>query len=195
MEEWRDVPEYEGIYQVSNYGRLKSLCRTDAAGKTRKEKYLKPHETVDGYYSTTLIKNGKRKVIGIHRVVYLAFKGDIPEGMEINHINENKKDNTPGNLEVLTKADNIKYGTARIRAAQSMMGRLINRPDHSKWVIQLSLNNEILHFYPSTMQAERETGIKHTAIGACCRNKVCKDRNGNIYNTKTAGGYIWKYTK
>ena len=181
---WKDIPGYEGSYQVSDYGRVKSLRRIDASGKTRKEKLLKLHETADGYYSITLFNSGKKRRYRVHRLVYLAFNGEIPEGMECNHKNENKKDNRPSNIEILSKADNLRYGTRTKRAAKTMTGKLVNRPDQSKWVIKLSLDNEILHFYPSTMEAERETGIKRTAIGACCRGTA-----------RTAGGFKWKYVE
>lgn len=170
MEEWRDVPGYEGLYQVSNLGSVKSLNYNH----TGEEKLLTQGVSATGYKNTCLFKNGKRKWYRTHRLVWEAFNGPIPEGYDCNHINEIKTDCRLENLNLMTRKENINWGTGIERRAKS----------HSKWVIKLSQNNEILHFYRSAMDASNETGIDNSSIGKCCNGKL-----------KTAGGYIWKYAE
>lgn len=85
MEEiWKDIKEFEGLYEVSNLGRVKSLQRLvrDCNGmrmRMRKERILKDYKDTHGYHRITLLKNGKRKQFSIHRLVFEAFNGEIPE--------------------------------------------------------------------------------------------------------------------
>ena len=171
MEEiWKDIPGYEGLYQVSNIGRLRSMNYK----KTGVIKLLKMHADNDGYIHIKLNKNGKRQSYLVSRIVYEAFKGPIPDGMEVNHIDENKTNNTLENLNLLTHRDNVNWGTHNER-----MGKTL-----SKWVVKLTTNDEILHFYQSTVEAGKVTGVKSSNISNCCNGKK-----------KTAGGFKWKYAK
>lgn len=198
-EEWREVVGYESLYMVSSDGRIKACEKPDQRGYIRKEKYLKPCKSGSkNHYQALqvrLYKDGTGKMFRIHRLVAEAFIPNPDNLPCINHKDENPFNNKVENLEWCTHAYNITYGTARARAGQKNSTKLKNRSDQSKWVIKLSLDNEILHFYPSTAQASRETGIKRTAIGACCRGKKVKDKDGRYYTPKTAGGYIWKYAE
>lgn len=177
MEEWKDIPGYEGYYQASNLGNIKSVERTvnqrNGGKQVKKEHLLKPSKNkTHSYYSVVLSKKGKRKSCLIHRLVWLAFNGPIPEGFEINHKDENSFNNNLVNLNLLSHKDNINWGTHNERVIAS----------RKKPVVQLSKNNEIIHFYPSASQAGRETNISQADISRCCNGKH-----------KTAGGYIWKY--
>ena len=177
MEEWRDIPGYDGLYQVSNLGRVKSLNYK----RTGKEQLLTATRNHNRYYFVRLQKDKIRPHHFVHRLVWEAFNGPIPEGMQINHLNEDITDNRLENLSLVTPSENVNYGTRNKRVSEKMInGKL------SKWVIQLSKNNEILHFYPSTAQAYRETGISQSGISMCCSGGR---------NRKTAGGYIWKYAE
>ena len=128
----------------------------------------------------------------IHRIVWEAFRGKIPAGMEINHLDENPANNWIENLEVCTRKENLNYGTRNVRAgkaiAKAMIGNTngkanINNPLRSKAVNQIDrVTGKILNTYPSTREAERQTGIAYQNIGKCC-----------LSNRKTAGGYIWRY--
>ena len=94
MEEWRDIIEYEGLYQISNKGRVKSLGNN----KNRKEKILslKP---INGYMRVFLYKNGKPKPYSVHRLVAIAFIPNPNNYPEVNHIDEDKTNNIVENLE------------------------------------------------------------------------------------------------
>ena len=175
-EVWRDIPNYEGIYQVSNLGRIKSLERIDARGYRLKEKILKPG-LVCGYYQVSLYKNSKVKHYMVHRLVWEAFNGTIPEGYEVNHINEVKTDNRLSNLNLMTHKENMNYGSRTERSAKKQInGKL------SKVVLQFTLDNILVKEYQSAHQVERELGFNRGNICSCCNGKL-----------KTAHGFIWRY--
>ena len=161
-EEWKDIPNYEGLYQVSNLGRVKSLKRF------RKEKILKPIITSNGYYQIELYKNSNGKFYLVHRLVWIAFNGQIPEGYEINHLDERPINNRLSNLSLVTHKENLNYGS-RIEKC-------------SKPVLQFTLDNILVKEYPSIIQAERELGFNSAHISACCKGK-----------RKTAYNFKWKY--
>lgn len=114
MEEWRDIQGYEGMYQVSNLGRVKSLPRTvtfpdDRKSYIRKERILKPWIEGGGYPQISLCKNNKVKNVRVHVLVATAFLGHIPNGstLVVDHINENREDNRVENLQILNHQCNI----------------------------------------------------------------------------------------
>lgn len=100
-EQWRDIPNYEGRYLISNQGRVKSLvCNS------HQNPILSPHIR-NGYLEVGLIDSNKRRTcVGIHRLVCSAFHGLIPSGMQVNHIDGNKLNNAPDNLEIVTPSQN-----------------------------------------------------------------------------------------
>ena len=187
MENWKDVPGWEGWYQVSDEGQIRSVDRTfnksNGVTMTQKGQIIVPFLTNKGYYNVHFYKNSKMYTHSIGRLVGFAFPeicGEYFEGAEIDHINTIRTDNRPENLRWVEPEMQYKNPTT----AQHCKTANINNPSMSKWVIKLSADDEILHFYPSTRQAERETGVKYQAIGACCRGI-----------RKTAGGFIWKYAE
>lgn len=112
IEIWKPVIGYEGLYEVSNRGRVKSLNYL----RTGREKILK-ERIHQGYNRVTLFKNGVGKEHAVHRLVWNAFKGPIPKGLVINHLNEIKNDNRLCNLEICTSKENTNYGTGKVRGA------------------------------------------------------------------------------
>ena len=177
---WKDIPGYEGRYKASNLGRIKSLNYMH----TGKEKVLKQVKHYGGYLIVCLCKDGKQGNKLVNVLVWEAFNGPVPQGMQVNHIDEDKTNNSLSNLNLLSPKENCNWGTRNQRMKESLKGVLVNRKDKSKWVIKLSKNYEILHFYQSANQASRETGIFPQNIGQCCLGKQ-----------KTAGGFIWKYVE
>ena len=131
-EEWKDILGFEGIYQASNLGRVKSLERLNARGYRVKEKILKPQINRRGYYQVGLYKQSIGKNYKVHRLVYEAFNGQIPEGLQVNHINEVKTDNRLENLNLMTHKENVNWGTRNERAGKVLK----NRKDQSKLVLQ-----------------------------------------------------------
>lgn len=112
---WKDIDGYEGYYQISNYGRVKSLdrlvTRNDGVVQFKKGIIKQPKNSSDGYNLITLSKNGESKTIGIHILVAKHFI-DNPDNLpEVNHIDFNRKNNIVTNLEWVTHQDNIKHSS------------------------------------------------------------------------------------
>lgn len=181
MEEWKDIIDYEGMYQVSSEGRVKSL-------KYGKERILKPASETGGYLQITLLKNGKSKHYRIHRLVANAFIPNIENKPEINHIDEDKTNNNVMNLEWSTREENCNYGTHNTRISKT----LTNRTDQSIPIDMLTKNGELIRTFPSGKEAMRwlrANGFpkaKNGAISSCCK--------GNPKYTH-AYGFKWQYTK
>ena len=115
-EVWKDVVGYEGYYQVSNLGRIKSLNRyvkaKNNSKKLMKSKVLKPVKNDRGYLMVVLSKNAKKRKIFVHRLVAEAFIPNPSNYPQVNHIKEMEKDNNNViNLEWCTCSYNCKYGT------------------------------------------------------------------------------------
>lgn len=133
-----------------------------------------------------LSKNNKSETQQAARWIALTYpelvQNEYFEGAEIDHIDTDRLNNQPSNLRWVTSKDNSNNYLTKKHKSESHKGIQYNRPDTSKWVIKLSLNNEILHFYPSLSEASRDTGIKVQNISNACQGKY-----------KQAGGYVWKY--
>ena len=191
MEEvWKEIEGYPN-YMISNMGNVKSL---NFRGNTGIEELRKPVLNHNGYLTLILSKDGKQKGFMIHRLVYETFVGEIPQGMQVNHINEDKTDNRLENLNLMTPKENINWGTANERRSKAHTGKFVsketrekltNHPSYSKSVFQIDKNtNEIIAEFPSIIEASRQTKINRRGILGCCGNKP-------HYNT--AGGFKWKY--
>lgn len=180
MEEvWKDIKGYEGIYMVSNKGRIKSLERKietrNRWGKMERRfpgKIIKPSICKrTGYYNVVLNNSDGGKTFKVHRLVAIAFvenKNNLPQ---VNHKDENKINNCVENLEWCTAKYNSNYGTKTKRAAKAQ----------SKKVAKMK-NGGIIEIYDSLHDVTRKTGISF--------KNVCSVCNGL---RKTAGGYEWKY--
>ena len=119
MEIWKDIKGYEGLYQVSNKGHVKSLNYR----RTGKEGILKGRLDKDGYLRVGLCKNKKQKPFYIHRLVAKAFLPNPNNLPEVNHIDENKENNHVENLEWCDRKYNNNYGSRNERASVSMKGK------------------------------------------------------------------------
>lgn len=148
-EEYKDIEGYEGLYQVSNLGNVKSLDND----KERKDKILKPAKLKNGYLQVTLCKEGKRKIYKIHRLVAQTFIENPNNLPQINHKDEDKTNNHITNLEFCDRKYNCNYGTRNEKL--------------SKQVICL----ETGVVYPSTMEVQRQLGFTHSTISKCCTGK------------------------
>jgi len=106
QENWKPIPGYEDCYAVSDKGRI---ARTATYGKNPqlRWKFMKPRRKRGGYMVAHLCKDGKDRDLIVHRLVWTAFCGEVPDGLEINHKNGQKDDNTLENLEVVTKSENM----------------------------------------------------------------------------------------
>ena len=181
-EQWLPVEGYEGLYEVSNLGRVKSLNYNH----TGKEKILKPKKHRDGYLQVQLWRDGKHKMFQVHRLVATAFIPN-PEGFEqVNHRDEVKTNNCASNLEFCDCKYNNNYGTRNERAAAAR----INHPALSKVVeaSRFSDFREIELCFASTAEAGRN-GYDQRAVSKCCNECYSANRR-NFYKN-----LYWRFAK
>ena len=171
---WRDVKGYEGLYAVSNLGRVKSLGND----KSRREKILRPCNNMRGYLQINLWKGGERKLHYIHRLVLSTFSPcENSHELQVNHIDENKLNNSIENLEWCDSSYNINHGTRNKRSAEKNTNGKLSIP-----IVQLSREGKYIRSYKSSHDAAREGGYHQGSIIACCRGRQ-----------KTHGDYKWMY--
>lgn len=184
-EEWKDIQGYEGKYEVSNLGRVRSLDHMMHRFDSRmgieisyivKGRILRQARSIDGYPIINL-NTGGRGTGHTHRIHALVARAFIPNPgnlPEVNHKDEDKTNNRADNLEWCTGLYNIRYGTGIERRTKALY----------KAVAQIDADGNIVATYESISAAAEATGYTRSAIGKCCK--------GNPRH-KTAGGYRWKY--
>lgn len=162
---WKDIKGYEGLYQVSNTGKVRSTNYM----KTGVTKELRLRKDKDGYLQVNFSYKGSRKTAKVHRLVAEAFLINTEEFKQVNHKDENKENNKANNLEWCNAKYNLAYNNLRNRTASKRRRK----------VIQLDMNNNVINKFNSIKEAQEKTGAKN--ISACC--------NG-VY--LTSGGFKWK---
>ena len=188
---WKDIEDYEG-YQVSNFGRVRSLDRYDGRGWWIKGRILKPIMDKKGYLTVGLSKNNQRKTFKVHRLVALHFIPNIENKPEIDHINTIKTDNTvwlnedgsvnfdKTNLRWATPKENSNNPLSIIKKSESKKGIKNNR--HQP-VLQYDKDGNFIREWDTMTEAETTLNITHKIHYVCqCKRKTC-------------GGYIWKYKR
>lgn len=179
MEEWKDIKGYEGLYQVSTLGRVRSLPRKYSP----RERYLRPGIGTNGYLRVVLSKNGIVCDKDIHRLVAQAFIPN-PDNMPfVNHKDEVKIHNQVENLEWCTPKYNVNYGGCLQRISESRKGQRLSaetidkiRSKNMKKVMCIETGK----VFDSIKSAEAATNA----------TTICNALKGRI---KTAGGYHWRY--
>lgn len=184
MENWKDIVGFEGIYQVSDEGRVRSLDRIDNIGVAHKGKILANQKRSKGYLCVHLSKDGKSKWLSVHRLVAEVFvkKTDTAQTI-VNHIDNNPSNNFSSNLEWTTYKGNMQWA--------SVQGRMKGCPDNFNSVHERNKipviaidKNGTRRLFHSQVEAGRILGIQHKHIAAACRKE---------YGYKTVGGYSWEY--
>ena len=181
---WRPIQGYEGLYEVSSYGRVYSLERYVKSkrgwSKKIKPRIMKCVPTTYDYFSVSLKKDSNTYFANIHVLVGRAFIHNPYNLPQINHKDENKHNNIVNNLEWCDCEYNNNYGTRMQRIRDSQM----NDKQKSKPVLQYSEDNVFIKEYPSISEANRVTGISECGIAGVCKKKK---------NHFTAGNYKWKF--
>jgi hypothetical protein len=164
---WKDIEGYEDLYQVSNIGRVRSLDRIITylnrwgflSERRIKGVIMSPGVDTKGYEFVTL-SSGKHSLVRVHRLVAHAFVSGYFEGAVVNHKDENRRNNRADNLEWVTFAENLNYGTARQRSTE---GHGNSRP-----VEQIDENGKVSNTYPSIEECARQTGKSPRSINRAC---------------------------
>ena len=183
MEEiWKPIKGYEGLYEVSNIGRVKSLPKTVEqyyGYKITNERILKQSPDRKGYMMAWLYKNKKRNTVKVHRLVANAFIPNPDNKPQIDHINTVKDDNRVCNLRWCTEKENSNNPISYKRNSESKFGC---KNHHAKSVEQYAINGDYIKTWSCINDVKRELGFHHSHISQCCSGK----RN-------VAYGFIWKY--
>ena len=162
IEEFRDVPGYEGLYEVSNKGRVR-----------RNGKILKPTLLNNGYLRVELHKQKTEKQVLVHRLVAMTFILNPNNLPCVNHKDEDKTNNAVDNLEWCTHEYNTNYGTRNERASINL----------SKPILQFDLQGSFIKEWSSGIEAEEFTKISRASICSCCKGNL-KTAGGFVWKYK-----------
>lgn len=176
---WKDIKGYEGLYQISNLGNVKSLSNNFL----RKEKILK-HGKLKGYLLVQLSKNGKIKCYRVHRLVAEAFIPNPNNLPQIDHINTDRSDNRVCNLRWCSHKENMNNILTIDKMSKNAHLKNKFGAEHplSKPIIQFSKDGEFIRKWENAVEVKKELGIDNSSISKCCKGKM-----------KSTGGYIWRY--
>lgn len=171
---WKDIPGYEGYYQASTCGRIRSvdrIVRQQGRGKAfdglRKGRILKSRLLNSGYLVVWLCKDGKSKALTVHRLIADTFIPRNDERSDVNHKDGNKGNNNIENLERCTKSENIKH-SYRVLKHKSPYKKSVVCVETGMIYMSISDAERDMELYPSS--------VSHVINGKC----------------KTAGGYTWR---
>lgn len=197
METWKSIAGYEGLYEVSNRGQVRSVVRTSKRNgnttKTVQSTVLRIQQQSNGYLKVSLCKDGKARDFRVHRLVASAFIPNPDNLPEVNHLNEDKSDNRVENLCWSSHRDNIMHGTQLKRGVANrnqrgelngMFGRKGALSPVAKRVIQSDSNGKVVAEYSSIREAAKAIGRTPGSI-----------TNAIVGRTSNCAGYTWKYSQ
>ena len=179
-EVWKPIKGYEGKYEISNLGGVRNRKRGNK---------LLPYRDGRNHLKVGLHHDGKQKHVFVHRLIYEAFVGEIPDGYVIHHIDHNQFNNCVDNLKLMSRSEHMSlhrkgktlpnHNTEKMRIAAKRACQATKKP-----VAQYSLDGELIGVYESISEAHRKTGVGITGISRCCLKKVRK-----------SGNYYWEFRK
>lgn len=172
---WKAIPGYEGLYEVSNAGNVRSLFRY--------KKTLKPLTNLAGYKHVFLCKNKKSHIMLIHRLVAMAFIDNPQNKPCVNHLDGNKSNNHVTNLEWATYSENERHSFSVLgKRVYGAVGCVGDMRYNNKHIVQTTLTGEFINEYESRGLASIATGVSSGNIWLVLNRK-----------RKSAGGYKWFY--
>jgi hypothetical protein len=192
MENWKKIVGYEGLYEVSDLGNVRSLDKVVPKWdgfRLLKGRVLKKKLTQFGYHSVALTKNGKPKHYFVHRLVATCFidNPDTKTKTQVNHIDGNKTNNAVDNLEWVSASENIKHafktGLKSVQQSQIDTIRTLGKNSNKK-VLQMDLDGNVVKEWNSMTDASKTLKINLSCISMCCKG-----------TRKKAGGFAWKYSE
>ena len=167
---WCPIKGYEGLYEVSDQGRVRSL-------KFGKERILSPGKLQNGYLRVNFCKNGEQKNLLVHRLVAQAFIPNPDNLPQVNHKDQDQENNSVQNREWCDGKYNINYGTCIKRVSEKLTNGKLSKP-----VLQYTKSGEFVREWKSARDVQRTIGYFHNYISNCCNGRY-----------KSAYGYVWKY--
>lgn len=184
---WKDIVGYDGLYQVSNFGNIKSKERIVKNGNRvflKKEKILTPFLQKTGYLTITLLKDNKIKSHYIHRLVAITFIKNNFDLEQVNHKDGNKINNNANNLEWCSRSDNIKHAIKIGLFSKDVVLNKINKMNKKKRKSILQIKNNVIinEFESPTIAGKQFSKLAGNNISACARGIL-----------KSAYGFQWKY--
>ena len=163
IDEAKYIPNYSDYVVLPNEGLVYSLKRNKFIGAKNPEGY---------WYSSLYSDNGEKWVTNLHRAIWTTVNGPIPQGLEVNHIDENKSNNSIDNLNLLTRKENNNYGTRNERTAKAL-----SKP------VGMYKDGKLIFTFPSAREAQRN-GFDSSTICKCCKG---------VKGYKTYKGYEWRF--
>ena len=171
-EVWADIKNYEGLYQVSNFGKVKNF-KTDKILSLRNKR---------GYLLVALSKDKRKKTHQVHRLVAIAFLPNTESKPTVNHLDENKSNNFVGNLEWATWQENANHGTRSERVSKEHKAHADRNKIFYKPIDQFDLSGSFIKTWESISTAAKEMGVRSASVSRCCRGI-----------NKTCSGYLFRY--
>lgn len=169
---WKEIKGYEGLYEISNLGRVRSLPKYDSQGRYHLSHIKSQVDNGNGYLVVNLKHNGRQKMKTVHRLVAESFILNPENKRCVNHIDGNKKNNNVNNLEWCTHSENNKHAVKL--GLHTFFGQ--------RKVLCVELNK----VFDSIVDAEKWVGVKGSRISSVCRlNRGCK----------TCGGFHWRFVE
>lgn len=187
---WKPIKGYDGLYEVSNMGRVRSLDRKSLVKNSEKKiarnikgKVLKSVDNGHGYKLVNLAKNSKTKKFYIHRLVAETFLPNSETKLQVDHMDFNKANNKVSNLRWVSAIENIRHNIENDRfyyVGHKNKGRISSKGK----IVQFDLNMNKLNIFSNSTSASRETGVCARNILHCVNHKEGRTQ---------AGGYKWLY--
>ena len=178
-EKWSHIKGYENLYEVSNYGRVKTISKY----KVPRPVILRPFKSVFGVLTVSLYKNAKKKNKSVHRLVAEHFIPNPENKPEVNHINPITKDlcdNRVCNLEWVTSKENSRWTIKCGNLYKPWLGKFGKEHIKSKPIVQLDLYKNFIKRWECAREIERTLGIDFRYISRCCHHR-CKSAHGFIF--------------